>query len=170
MRTTVMGILSALLLMGGVAPFVIDQRAEAETKSIEKLKSYSGPGLGEIMGIIQQHHAKLFFAGQAENWRLAQYQLDEIKEGFETAERLHPNFKTISTPLPKIIPAMMAKSLDNLETDIQQKNREAFIKNFDAFTDACNNCHIAAKYDFIVIQRPSAPEYSNMTFDIKKTM
>jgi len=75
---------------------------------------------------------------------------------------------TITDPLPKIIPAMMAKSLDNLETDIQQKNREAFIKNFGALADACNNCHIAVKYDFIVIQRPSAPEYSNMTFDIKK--
>jgi hypothetical protein len=38
--------------------------AELE-KSIDDLK----PGLGEIMGVIQQHHAKLYYAGTlASGW------------------------------------------------------------------------------------------------------
>ena len=41
------------------------------------------PGLGEIMSLQQMRHAKLYFAGQAENWDLAAYELDEIGEGFD---------------------------------------------------------------------------------------
>lgn len=166
MRNTVIGILAALILIGGVATFVIAQKAEAGSRGVEKA-NYIGPGLGEIMGVIQQHHSKLFFGGQAENWRLAKYQLDEIKEGLELAEKLHPDFKNVPAPLPKIIPAMMQTSIDDLSAAIQQKNKEAFFKSYDALTYACNNCHRAAKYDFIVIQRPSASEYGNMVFNIK---
>lgn len=165
-----MSVLTVLIVVAGVAIFADGQRAEAGSKGAKKAAGYAGPGLGEIMGVIQQHHAKLFFAGQAGNWDLARYQLDEIKEGFEMAENLHPNFKTVSTPLPKIIPVMMAKSIDDLSADIQQKNKDTFLKGFDALSHACNNCHRATKFDFIVIQRPSSLEHSNMMFDTKRAM
>ena len=42
-------------------------------------------GLGEIMGLQQMRHVKLWFAGQAKNWELASYELDELTEGFEDA-------------------------------------------------------------------------------------
>lgn len=158
---------TVFFLIFGLVLAITNHQVLADNQAVKKVDSYTGPGLGEIMGVIQQHHSKLFFAGQAGNWELARYQLDEIKEGFEMAERLHPNFKTVSTPLPKIIPVMMVKSIDNLETDIQQKNREAFLKSFDELSYSCNNCHRATKFDFIVIQRPSATEHSNMTFDLK---
>ena len=37
------------------------------------------------MGGIQTHHAKLWFAGINDNWKLAQYEIDEFKERFEQA-------------------------------------------------------------------------------------
>src|SRR3954470_12741667 len=46
------------------------------------------PGLGEIMSLQQMRHAKLYFAGQAENWDLAAYELDEIGEGFDDVLKL----------------------------------------------------------------------------------
>jgi hypothetical protein len=50
------------------------------------------PGLGEFMTATQLRHAKLWFAGKQNNWDLAAYEIDEIKEGLEDAARLHPSF------------------------------------------------------------------------------
>ena len=49
------------------------------------------PGLGEFMTATQLRHAKLWFAGQANNWDLAAYEIDEIAEGLEDAEKLFPS-------------------------------------------------------------------------------
>ena len=54
------------------------------------------PGLGEIMSLTAMRHAKIWFAGQAENWALATYELDELKEGFEDAELFHPTHKHLN--------------------------------------------------------------------------
>src|SRR5438128_1393337 len=45
-------------------------------------KSYK-PGLGEFMSSIQVHHEKLWFAGMNENWQLADFEINEIKEAIE---------------------------------------------------------------------------------------
>jgi hypothetical protein len=37
-----------------------------------------GPGLGEIMSANQMRHVKLWFAGEAGNWPLASYEVDEL--------------------------------------------------------------------------------------------
>jgi len=46
------------------------------------------PGSGEIMGVIQQHHAKLYYSSDAGNWTLAEYHVGEIQEGLEISVRL----------------------------------------------------------------------------------
>jgi hypothetical protein len=49
----------------------------------------SAPGLGEYMTTIQLHAGKLWFAANATNWDLAQYELDELKETMEAAKFLN---------------------------------------------------------------------------------
>ena len=58
-------------------------------------EAYS-PGLGEIMALQQMRHSKLWFAGDARNWGLAGYELDELKEGFEGAAKLFPTVNGVS--------------------------------------------------------------------------
>ena len=41
------------------------------------------PGLGEIMALQQMRHIKLWYAGRAGNWPLADYEIGELNEGFE---------------------------------------------------------------------------------------
>ena len=48
------------------------------------------PGLGEFMTATQLRHAKLWFAGKENNWDLAAYEIDEIAEGLEDAEKQFP--------------------------------------------------------------------------------
>src|SRR6201998_3266352 len=76
-------------------------------KTIEDLK----PGLGEIMGVIQQHHAKLYYAGTKANWPLAEYELGEIQESLDNAMKFYPKFKDVSLPLTELIPTMTKASL-----------------------------------------------------------
>ena len=43
-----------------------------------RLDSSYTPGLGEFMLSIQEHHAKLWFAGKNGNWDLANFEIDEF--------------------------------------------------------------------------------------------
>lgn len=41
----------------------------------QKLANTYKPGFGEFMSGIQAHHSKLWFAGQNENWKLADFEV-----------------------------------------------------------------------------------------------
>src|SRR5882672_5230135 len=49
----------------------------------KKLAQTYKPGLGEFMSSLQIHHAKLWFAGENQNWQLAGFEIGEIKETLE---------------------------------------------------------------------------------------
>jgi len=51
------------------------------------------PGLGDLMGSLQLQHGKLWFAGSAQNWPLAAYAVDSIKEGIADMIVLRPRYK-----------------------------------------------------------------------------
>ena len=38
-------------------------------------------------------HTKLWLAGQAGNWKLAEYEVEELGEGFDDVVKLHPTHK-----------------------------------------------------------------------------
>lgn len=120
------------------------------------------PGFGEFMSATQVRHAKLWFAGDAENWDLAAYELDEIKEGLEDAVKLHPSHKEI--PVADMIKSNLDAPLAGLAEAIESKDRDRFARAFDGLTAACNTCHKAANHGFIKIQRPTAPPVSNQVF------
>src|ERR1700690_4247644 len=48
----------------------------------------SEPGIGDIMALQQMRHVKLWFAGRAGNWPLADYEIGELNEGFEDVNKL----------------------------------------------------------------------------------
>jgi len=52
-----------------------------------KLADTYKPGFGEFMSSIQVHHNKLWFAGQNDNWKLAEFEVNEIKETVEAIEK-----------------------------------------------------------------------------------
>src|SRR5271169_1744670 len=71
------------------------------------------PGLGEFMTATQLRHAKLWFAGKSNNWDLAAYEIDEIKEGLEDAARLHPAFNGV--PVAEMIKTIIDPRIAELE-------------------------------------------------------
>ena len=121
------------------------------------------PGLGELMLGIQTHHAKLWFAGKNENWKLANFEMDEIRELIETAQKIETDRKEISS-LPMIFPA-----LDSLAFSINNRNEKLFENDFLMLTNACNACHTKTNFEFNVITVPTSPPVKNQDFSVPST-
>jgi hypothetical protein len=138
----------------------LETRIADMEKAIEDLK----PGLGEIMGVIQQHHAKLYYAGTKANWPLAEYELGEIQESLDNAMKFYPKFKDVSLPLTELIPTMTKASLGLVREAIGQKNEKSFVQAFGALSASCSNCHEAANHPFVKIQSPGEGMFSNQRF------
>ena len=122
------------------------------------------PGLGEIMTLTQMRHSKLWFAGEAGNWPLASYELDELHEGMDDAATFHPTHKDSPLPIPDLIQKIMTEPLRQLEDAIKAHDQARFAQAFDAVTEGCNSCHRAANFGFNVVTRPTTNPYSNQAF------
>ena len=128
---------------------------------LAQVKEQYRPGLGEIMGGIQTHHAKLWYAAINDNWKLADYEIAEIKERIQQAEEIEtdrPEVKTIS---------MIYPAIDSVANSIKEQNLSSFKNNFQLLTATCNNCHTANHFEFNVITIPTSPPVSNQDFKAK---
>jgi hypothetical protein len=124
------------------------------------------PGLGEIMSLQQMRHLKLWFAGQAGNWPLADYELDELKEGYEDIVKYFPTKD--DAPTGPMASAIIEKEVAELNKAIAAKDRKQFAAAFEKLTASCNACHQSSKKQFIVVQRPTANPYANQSFAPRK--
>ena len=135
-----------------------EKQQQPNADSLRKEMAEYAPGLGEIMGGIQMHHSKLWYAGVNDNWALAQYESDELKERFEQARTVEAE-----RPEVKMIP-MMYPSIDSINNAISHKNLIEFKDAFTLLTANCNSCHKANNFSFNVITIPTAPPVYNQDF------
>ncbi len=123
------------------------------------------PGLGELMSFNQMRHSKLWFAGKARNWKLAAYELDELREGFEDVVRYYAaEHKDSPIPIGEAVQKIMTEPLTAVGRAIEKQDPVGFVGTYDALTDGCNRCHQATNFGFNVVQRPTSNPYSNQVF------
>ena len=141
-----------------------DAEIAALKKEIAELKkSAYHPELGEQMLILQIRHARLWFAGQSQNWTLAAFELQEIKEAFDAVVEQNADHAIFQPQrLADILPAMTKAPILALRDAIDHGSKAEFEKTFDGLSAACTGCHKAAGTDFLVIQRPTAPLLDNL--------
>lgn len=132
-------------------------QARVDSLQRELSKTYK-PGLGEFMSGIQVHHAKLWFAGQGKNWKLADFEMGEIREAVEDIQHY-----CTDRPEIKSLP-MLAPTLDTMDKAIKQQDEQAFTSAFATLTNTCNGCHHATSHEFNVIKVPDTPPFSNQVF------
>ena len=120
--------------------------AAAEEASEPSRQPYS-PRLGDIMGITQLRHFKLWYAGNVKNWALANYELVQINAVFQDAARLFPN-------VPVADMRSMAQPSEEIRRAIEAKDSAKFENAFKKLTSACNSCHEAAGIGFINMRVP----------------
>jgi hypothetical protein len=129
----------------------------ASVASAQEISSGEGNevNIGDVMGFQQQRHLKLWFAGRAGNWPLAEYEIDKLKDGFADIDKLIGG-GTVDNAVGAPIAA--------LEKAIESKNKDAFVRAFDQLTAGCNSCHRTLDHAFIVIQRPEVSPFGNQAF------
>ncbi|MEZ5034486.1 MAG: hypothetical protein R2796_05825 [Chitinophagaceae bacterium] len=125
-----------------------------------KISHIYQPGFGDIMSIIQIHHAKLWFAAVQHNWALANFEIGEIKEGIEDIEQYKKEEHGDYVAAMK----MIDEPIDKVAKAIEQKNDSAFHKNYILLTNTCNTCHQATGHAFIQIKVPDYSPAINQEF------
>ena len=135
------------------------EKMQATIDSLQKkLDDTYKPGFGEFMSGIQMHHAKLWFAGQNQNWPLADFEINEIKEALEDLPKYcadRPEVKSL---------AMVNAPIDSISNAIQQKNIQSFKSSFILLTATCNNCHKETEHAFNVVTIPAGLPVVNQDF------
>ena len=124
----------------------------------KKLSENYKPGFGEFMSNVQVHHAKLWFAGQHQNWKLADFEIHEIMESLENIKK----YQTERNESQKI--DMLNSALDSVNSAIQQENSSAFKNAYLVLTNTCNNCHQAVGFGFNIVKIPETPPFNNQSF------
>lgn len=128
----------------------------------QKFSNTYKPGFGEFMSGIQVHHAKLWFAGQNQNWELASFEINEIEESLS-------NIKKYCTDRPetKLI-TMIDQPIDDLSSAIKSKDLVQFKNSYILLTNTCNSCHQSTSHAFNVITIPASPPFSNQNFKVQQ--
>jgi hypothetical protein len=151
MKSVPAALLAALTLAAGVA-CAQDTAKPGEDVAAE---AEGSAHLSDIMVQQQMRHIKLWFAGDAGNWPLAGYELDQLKDGFDDVAKLLGG---------DLAQQHVGGALSQLEKAIDAKDREAFVSGFDRLSAGCNQCHRTLDHAFIVIQRPALLPYSDQSF------
>ena len=152
-------ILAAIALWGAVASsrrvFLLEERV----KTLEQPKPYP---LGEQMGYLQRYVEKLYFAGQAKNWDLADFYAHEVDE---TAEDIM-SAKVVKegVAVSKLMTTLLPPAEQGLQEAVQAQDPELFQTRYGALIDACNACHQEAKHGFMKITIPERPSVTNQAF------
>src|SRR5271163_4706317 len=157
MRPIVAAVIAAALFTS-LAASAQDKTAPQAAAPAPQDEPYQ-PGLGEYMALQQMRHIKLWFAGHAGNWPLADYEIGELKEGFDDVSKLIGG-DTVDKEVGDPIKA--------LEKVVADKDRAAFPAAFDKLSAGCNACHKMLERGFIAIQRPTLMPYSDQSFAPKK--
>ena len=137
------------------------QALESRIDSLErKLADTYKPGFGEFMSSIQVHHNKLWFAGQNQNWKLADFEIHEIIEAIDDIQKYQTERKESQ------LVRMISPALDSVNNAVEHKDLALFRSSFISLTRACNNCHRDAHFEFNVVKIPDSPPFSNQDFRV----
>jgi hypothetical protein len=110
--------------------------------------------LADIMALVQLRHRKLWAAGKSANWRLASYEIWQLRTGLTNAALRYKG-------IPVEAVAAASQELDALDDAAKQRDPRKFTASFVALTTACNACHSAGGVDYIRIKMPAASPLRN---------
>ena len=115
------------------------------------------PRLSGMMSATQFLHYKVWYAGKAQNWRLADYEMKRLKDNLQDVVTFYPGMTQADM-------SIMEKPAAQVHRAIKTKDTSAFVHAFVELTAACNSCHRSQGYGFIVIRLPTASLHRNQIF------
>ncbi|HRX55427.1 MAG TPA: hypothetical protein P5016_12985 [Verrucomicrobiales bacterium] len=134
---------------------------------IERLKGLV-PDQSHAMKDVAYHFTNLWFAGQQENWPLAEFYLAESRSHLRWAVRIIPIRKTPQGQefkLADLLEPMEKTVLKDLQGAIASKDIKTFRSQYELTLNSCYACHVTAGKPFLRLQIPLQPEVQIIRFD-----
>jgi len=144
---------------------IVALRAEIASLKLAQARPATAapPELGQQMLELQIRHARLWQAGQAQNWLLTQFQLAELRESFFGVVEQNGDHAALQPKrLAEVLPAFTNPALKQLQDAVDAQDGKKFEAAYDALSKACTSCHEASGHGFLVIQRPVTPVLDNL--------
>jgi hypothetical protein len=126
------------------------------------------PDQSHAMTDVAMQFSNLWFAGEKENWPLADFFWSETRSHLAWAVRIIPIRKDNAgreVNLPAILQSLENSPLKDLGAAIKAKDRSAFEKAYRFTIDGCYSCHKAADKPYLRPQIPTAPALPIVNFD-----
>jgi mono/diheme cytochrome c family protein len=121
------------------------------------------PTISDLMNdAIQPRHTKLWLAGAAGNWTLAEYERHNVNGAFGRIATAVPSVKGAQTA--DLIATFVAPNLTSLANAIKARDQNAFAAAYAVLTEGCNECHQATGYPMVVIQSPGGNPFPDQDF------
>jgi hypothetical protein len=148
--------LAALLCAVAIVSFGSFSNAVAEEQDAAR------PTLADLMALTQLRHYKLWYSERMENWKLADYEFNQLVATIDRIKKLYPESHSLAQA--NLITEKTEPALKELREAIQGKSNKRFEVAYNEVTDACNQCHRAAGFDFILVRVPWKSPYNNQMF------
>jgi hypothetical protein len=121
------------------------------------------PAMDDLMTmLVQPRHIKLYFAGQAKNWTLAAFQLNELRGALARIGRTIPTYRNIG--VDTAVASIFADKMKAVDAAIKASDLTQFTAAYGEMTGACNACHAGMEHPFLVMKVPDALNYPDQEF------
>lgn len=149
----------ALLVAAFALMTALDAKKAARPEVVADPEDFE---LGAAMGNMQRFTEKLYFAGQAGNWALADFYLHEINETTEAI--IKAKVVDEGMPVGELMKGMLPPSIASVQEAIQTRDAAQFASRYDGLLTSCNACHASTRHAFVKIVVPKEPTYQNQDF------
>lgn len=139
----------------------------------DQIKELRGhlPSQSHTMADVAYHFNGLWFAGQAQNWPLAEFLLSETKSHLRWAVRVRP-VRPLSTGgelrVGDMLTAIEQGTLKELTESVQAKDEARFVTAYQRQLASCYACHVAAEKPYLRLRIPEHPAETMLEFDPSK--
>ena len=123
--------------------------------------------MGDLMNtLVQPRHLKLGLAGQAQNWPLAKYALEQLRAALANIASAKPKFAGF--PVGELVDLALTPPFNAVDAAIKQQDAQKFAAAYAQVTQGCNACHMELNHAIVVIKVPDASAFPNQDFSPKR--
>ncbi len=121
------------------------------------------PAMDDLMTmLVQPRHIKLYYAGQAKNWTLAAFELNELRGALARIGRTIPTYRNVGIDMA--VASIFADKIKAVDAAIKATDAAQFTTAYGDLTQACNACHQALEHSFLKITVPDVANYPDQDF------
>jgi hypothetical protein len=136
---------------------------------VERLKTLL-PSNSHIMMDVQWHWTNLWFAGQAQNWPLAQFYFNETRSHIQWLIKKSPIIRSQGpdreeVDVAGIFDGVDTSSLADVKNAIAAKDRVKFAAAYRTMLESCYSCHKSVGRPYLRPMLPNEHVQSALTMD-----